>query len=79
MTFDTRPGLSLVNAFRQKRALRRETIATWEQVGLLRAEALGRAFYVLESPDGNIFVDDDPSRYTILRVCRPPTPPPVAA
>jgi hypothetical protein len=79
MTFDTWQGLSIVGAFRQKRALRRETIATWEQVGSLRAKALGRAFYVLEAPEGNIFVDDDPGKYAILRVCRPPTPPPAAA
>jgi hypothetical protein len=46
-------------------------IRIWEEIAHSRADATGRTFFVVESNLGKIFMTEDPSGSTIMRVCRP--------
>lgn len=48
-----------------------QMIRQCEEMAHARADAFGRAYYVVENIYGKIYVTEDPGRMNILRVCRP--------
>lgn len=50
---------------------REGSIRQWEEIGHARADTCGKAFYVVETNTGHVFLTDKPLGFEILRVCTP--------
>lgn len=71
MTSDFSDQYRIINGRRLVLSAREADIRQWEELGFDKAQASGRAYYVIENEHCQVVLTDDPKAQPILRICVP--------